>query len=80
MSAAGRARLALGLFAVASGLLVVFDRAALRAIGVVGLVASIVLGASALLTHEALSDRDGGASATESALPGASGSAGPPLP
>ena len=80
MSVRRRARLALGLFLAAAGLLVVFDLAVLRAVGVVGLVASLVLGASALLTHEALSDRPGDASEAESAAPDASGSPGSPLP
>ena len=80
MSVTRRTRLALGLFLVASGLLVVFDAAVTRAVGVAGLVASLILGASALLTHEALSDDDGDASEAESAPPSASGSPGSPLP
>ena len=79
MSVRGRARLALGLFVVGAGLLVVFDLAVLRAVGVAGLVAALVLGASALLTHEALSDSEGNAS-EESTPPSASGSPGSPLP
>ena len=79
MSVTRRARLALGLFVVGAGLLVVFDLAVLRAVGVAGLVAALVLGASALLTHEALSDGEGNASEAESTPPSASGSPGSPL-
>ena len=78
MSVQRRGRLALGLFLMAAGLLVVFDLAAVRAIGVVGLVASLVLGASALLTHEALSDGDRDSDLADSGPASASESPGSP--
>lgn len=80
MSVARRARLALGLFAISAGLMIVFAAAAARAVGVVGLVASLVVGGSAIITHEALSDHDPDPDPAPAEPPPAFESPEPPLP
>lgn len=76
MSVRRRAGLALGLFAISAGVMIVFDAIATRAVGVVGLIASLVVGASAIITHDALSDP----APAPADAPRASESPEPPLP
>lgn len=57
MSPRRRAISAAALFVVGSGLLTVFDGAAPRAIGVLVVIASLVVGAWAILTPQRLGDQ-----------------------